>query len=182
MQFNAKVYLEFLHLLLSLLMPQSSQPFFHLLGVSVCSMRLFYSFSTSSATAPISIFLSISFCSFRFVSFRLVLFFVHIVQVQQCMDTNGKLTGNGTFYLECVCVCTCVNSVIHNFMRHSFCYHLVSFLTLFGFVFLFSFFGFGLQFAALFFLRVATIFSCTLSNVARIKSVRKFVEEVEKVK
>lgn len=102
MQFNAKVYiLEFLHL------PLSSLWVFHLLGVSVCGVRVRMRMRLFLSTYP-------SFCSF-FVHLVLY-FFPYTEQVYQCIEirTNGKLTGNGTFfYLERLNMCKLRYSQFH---------------------------------------------------------------------
>lgn len=129
---------------------------FHFLGVSACGMWY----------ATLSIYLSI----FLFVSFILyVTFFFVIVQVYQCIDTKQmeNLQEMALFFI--LNVWTCANSVIHNFMRHSFCYHLLSlsWLLLSLSIYLSVFLRSGLTVVCYsFFVRVATIFSFTFSNVA----------------
>lgn len=104
MQFDAKVYLEFSYSCCC----RSRKSFFHLLGVSVCGMCesfiLFLLLLLSLSTYPSP------FCSFRS---SYTIFFLHCTGVAMCTDTNGKLTGNGTFYLECLYMCKLCYSQFH---------------------------------------------------------------------
>lgn len=104
MQFNANVSLEFCRPCRRFFISQAYQ--------YVC-MRLFYA-------TPISILLI-----HLFVRSSLYILFTSYYTWQYKIQLEN-LQEMVLFILN---VCTCVNFVFHNFMRHSFCYHLVSFLT-----------------------------------------------------
>lgn len=107
-----------------------------------------------------------SFCSFR--SSCTLLFSPCIAQVYQCVQirTNGKLTGNGTFfYLECLNMCKLRYSQFHATLV------LLSFAKFLG-----SAFSLCLVLTVVcytLFIRVTTIFSCTFESKVHKNSNKK---------
>lgn len=83
--------------------------------------------TSANANATLSIYLSIFLFVFR--SSCTLLFSLHRTGVPMHWDTYEWKTYRKWHFFFISNVWTCANSVIHNFMRHSFCYHLLSFLT-----------------------------------------------------